>query len=226
MSKCPWARHLTPNCSWWAGWYLAWQPIAVGCVNVCVNGWMRSIDCTALWMKALYKCQPFYHLQSWLEKKTYNAAKASMWLHTLTQQKSYHRTHRSEVGICAPLSLACIHTNCRYQGPQQGWAGFGIGHPSLPLAQSNWVGTLQTTGQVASSDASKAVPATKKRVKMPWITEQRKLKNGRLKKKAVTEHLTTSEHSESKLLYVEYSDIPSDMLSAVFGCSKAASELL
>ena len=30
VSKCPWARHLTPNCSWWAGWYLAWQPIAVG----------------------------------------------------------------------------------------------------------------------------------------------------------------------------------------------------
>ena len=24
VSKCPWARHLTPNCSWWAGWYLAW----------------------------------------------------------------------------------------------------------------------------------------------------------------------------------------------------------
>ena len=26
------------------------------CVNVCVNGWMRGIDCTALWVKALYKC--------------------------------------------------------------------------------------------------------------------------------------------------------------------------
>ena len=30
VSKCPWARRLTPNCSWRAGWYLAWQPIAVG----------------------------------------------------------------------------------------------------------------------------------------------------------------------------------------------------
>ena len=28
-SKCPWARHLTPNYSWQAGWYLEWQPIAV-----------------------------------------------------------------------------------------------------------------------------------------------------------------------------------------------------
>ena len=37
VSKCPWARHLTPNCSWRAGWYLAWQPIAVG-VWMCV--WM------------------------------------------------------------------------------------------------------------------------------------------------------------------------------------------
>ena len=37
VSKCPWARHLTPNCSWRAGWCLAWQPIAVG-VWVCV--WM------------------------------------------------------------------------------------------------------------------------------------------------------------------------------------------
>ena len=37
VSKCPWARHLTPNRSWRAGWYLAWQPIAVG-VWMCV--WM------------------------------------------------------------------------------------------------------------------------------------------------------------------------------------------
>ena len=29
------------------------------CVNVCVNGWMRGINCTALWIKALYKCCPF-----------------------------------------------------------------------------------------------------------------------------------------------------------------------
>ena len=29
------------------------------CVNVCVNGWMRGIHCTALWIKALYKCSPF-----------------------------------------------------------------------------------------------------------------------------------------------------------------------
>ena len=34
------------------------------CVDVCVNGWMRGINCTALWIKALYKCSPFtiYHL--------------------------------------------------------------------------------------------------------------------------------------------------------------------
>ena len=38
--KCPWARHLTPNSSWRAGWYLAWQPIAVG---VWVGEWEASI---------------------------------------------------------------------------------------------------------------------------------------------------------------------------------------
>ena len=51
-------EHLTLDCSWRAGWYLAWQPIAIG-VWMCVNGWMRGINCTALWIKALYKCSPF-----------------------------------------------------------------------------------------------------------------------------------------------------------------------
>ena len=63
VSKCPWARHLTPDCSWRAGWYLAWQPIAVG-VWMCV--WMGEWEASivqALWIKALYKCSPFtiYH---------------------------------------------------------------------------------------------------------------------------------------------------------------------
>ena len=40
VSKCPWARHLTPNCSWRAGWYLAWQLIAVG---VWMGEWEASI---------------------------------------------------------------------------------------------------------------------------------------------------------------------------------------
>ena len=59
VSKCPWARHLTPQLlltSWLAPCMAAnrrW------CVNVCVNGWMRGINCTALWIKALYKCSPF-----------------------------------------------------------------------------------------------------------------------------------------------------------------------
>ena len=55
VSKCHWARRLTPNCSWRAGWYLAWQPI----VWMGVNGWMRGINQTALWIKVLYKCSPF-----------------------------------------------------------------------------------------------------------------------------------------------------------------------
>ena len=35
-------------------------------VNVCVNGWMTGINCTALWIKALHKCSPFtiYHFQN------------------------------------------------------------------------------------------------------------------------------------------------------------------
>ena len=51
VSKCPWARHLPPNCSGRAGLYLAWQPIAIG---VC-----EWVNCKALWIKALYKCWPF-----------------------------------------------------------------------------------------------------------------------------------------------------------------------
>ena len=47
VSKCPRARHLTPNCSWWAGWYLAWQPITVG-VWMCV--WMGE------WEAYIVKC--------------------------------------------------------------------------------------------------------------------------------------------------------------------------
>ena len=44
VSKCPWARHLTPNCFWRAGWYLAWPPIAVD-VWMCVwtGEWEASI---------------------------------------------------------------------------------------------------------------------------------------------------------------------------------------
>ena len=35
MSKCPWARYWTPNCSWCAGWHLALQPPPSGyeCMN-------------------------------------------------------------------------------------------------------------------------------------------------------------------------------------------------
>ena len=65
VSKCPWARHLTPKCSWPVGCYLAWQPIGVG-VWMCV--WMgeRGINCTALWIKVLYKCSPFTIYQTHL----------------------------------------------------------------------------------------------------------------------------------------------------------------
>ena len=53
----------TPNCSWWVGWCLAWQPIAIGVwIGVWVCVWMgewEAINCTALWIKALYKCSPF-----------------------------------------------------------------------------------------------------------------------------------------------------------------------
>ena len=35
----------------------------------CVNVWMRGIDCTAFWIKVLYKCSPFtiYHGDNWTE---------------------------------------------------------------------------------------------------------------------------------------------------------------
>ena len=61
VSKCPWARHLTPKLlltSWLVPCMAANCRWCVN-MNVCVNGWMRGINCTALWIKALYKCSPF-----------------------------------------------------------------------------------------------------------------------------------------------------------------------
>ena len=46
MLKCPWARYWTPNCSWCAGRYLAWQPPPCECMNYCKS----------LWTKASNKC--------------------------------------------------------------------------------------------------------------------------------------------------------------------------
>ena len=48
LSKYPWARHLTPR----------WPCMAAN-RRWCVNVWMRGINCTALWIKALYKCTAF-----------------------------------------------------------------------------------------------------------------------------------------------------------------------
>ena len=56
VSKCPWARHLILT-SWLV-------PCMAANRHWCVNGWMRGINCTTLWIKALYKCSPFtiYHM--------------------------------------------------------------------------------------------------------------------------------------------------------------------
>ena len=59
VSKCPWARRLILNCSWRARLVPCVAANRRWCVNVCVNGWMRGINCTALWIKVLYKCSPF-----------------------------------------------------------------------------------------------------------------------------------------------------------------------
>ena len=87
VSKCPWARRLTLNCSWRTGWCLAWQQLAVG-----VNGWMRSIHCTALWKKALYK---------WLYKG---------WLGRHTQKGSGNR-HNKPPRRGSPCSLPMRRVN-------------------------------------------------------------------------------------------------------------------
>ena len=43
---------------------MSWLVPCMGANRVCVNGWMRSINVTALWIKALYKCRhlPFCKL--------------------------------------------------------------------------------------------------------------------------------------------------------------------
>ena len=61
LTKCPWARHWTPNCSRCAGWCLAWFPPPP--VYECVCEWVNVMHylCEAPWIKALYKCT-IYHL--------------------------------------------------------------------------------------------------------------------------------------------------------------------
>lgn len=39
MIRLPWARQWTPNSSWWAGWFLAWQ---LSTVCACLIEWMRG----------------------------------------------------------------------------------------------------------------------------------------------------------------------------------------
>ena len=41
-SECPWARYWSPNCSWWAGRHLAWQPLLSLCECVCE--WVNVIS--------------------------------------------------------------------------------------------------------------------------------------------------------------------------------------
>ena len=52
------------------------------CVNVCVNGWMRGINCKALWIKALYKCSPFpftiSRISDWLPCKAPTRTKVGL----------------------------------------------------------------------------------------------------------------------------------------------------
>ena len=52
VSKCPWARHWTPNCSWCAGWCPSWLPPPS--VYECVCEWVNVMHylCEAPWIKA------------------------------------------------------------------------------------------------------------------------------------------------------------------------------
>lgn len=61
MLKCPWARHRTRNCSWWAGHGLAWQLLRHRSMNMCVSAYVCV--CRLMWSiwKALYERSPFYY---------------------------------------------------------------------------------------------------------------------------------------------------------------------
>ena len=60
MSKCPWARHWTPNCSRWCGWCLAWFPPPP------VYEWVNVMHylCKAPWIKVLYKCTIYHFINT------------------------------------------------------------------------------------------------------------------------------------------------------------------
>ena len=46
MLKCPWARYQMPNCSWYAGRHLAWQPppSVYECMTYCKSLWTKASD--------------------------------------------------------------------------------------------------------------------------------------------------------------------------------------
>ena len=57
-------------------------------VNVCVNGWMKGIHCTALWIKALYKFSPFTILYQsfWSRDSTLQVNSKVAFLVTLSEK--------------------------------------------------------------------------------------------------------------------------------------------
>ena len=75
------------------------------CVNVCVNGWMRGINCTALWIKALYKCSPFYFFFFFFIR----TITLGLLCSRLSGNQLLIRSSNSD-GDGAPNSICCLYT--------------------------------------------------------------------------------------------------------------------
>ena len=83
------------------------------CVNVCV--WMRGINCTVLWIKALYKCSPLtirYSGSAFYRTTTCNACKKIYFLYIFI----LHDPNGTLV------SMSCIRDSIGLSRKQRAWA--------------------------------------------------------------------------------------------------------
>ncbi len=121
MLKCPWARHGASNCSWWAGRHIAWPLSYHQCMNLCLCAWVNArhckVLCSALGIKALYKCGQCtvcHHTQSFTYSPPSPEQLHIKYLacrHLHSGKSVFHSLFMSEIWASdLPSKLCCFNT--------------------------------------------------------------------------------------------------------------------
>ena len=102
MSKCPWAKYWTPNCSWCAGLHHGSHHHHHQRMNVCLN------YCKSLWTKASAKCKMsccLYELTSFPSgDESWDYVLKSQWHSSFKfLLKTYFLNQESSCGRCTKL---------------------------------------------------------------------------------------------------------------------------